>query len=183
METSTKTYYHYEDEQDSFYDDNENYDDYTSYDDLLDYIIDNLERHGCKHHIHEIEEFLTDHGRLTLSEWSRDLMDPSLSEFTINYITQLMNQKYETPMKITPPNNNKQTETPTSQHENEKLKVQADKKTNVNNTNQKFFTEELKTNFKKLPFSNVKQLLLFLNQELHYHHLPKNSSQLLCQKT
>ena len=68
MEINTKAYYHYEHEQDSFYDDDENYDDYTSYDDLLDYIIDNLERHGCKHHIDEIEEFLTDHGRLTLSE-------------------------------------------------------------------------------------------------------------------
>ena len=148
METSSKAYYHYEDERVSFYDDDENYDDYTSYDDLLDHIIDNLEKHGCKYQIDEIEEFLTDHGRLTLSEWSRDLMDPSLSEFTINYITQLLTQKYETPIKITPPTNNKLTETPTSQHENEKPKVQADKKsTNVNNSNQKFFMEELKTKF------------------------------------
>ena len=43
METNSKAYYHYEDEQVSFYDDDENYDDCTSYDDLLDHIIDNLE--------------------------------------------------------------------------------------------------------------------------------------------
>jgi hypothetical protein len=161
MQTSSKAYYHYEDEQVSFYDDDENYDDYTSYDDILDHIIDNLERHGCKYQIDEIEEFLTDHSRLTLSEWSRDLMDPSLSEFTINYITQLLTQKYETPMKITPPTNNKLTETPTSQHENEKQKVQADKKwTNVNNTIQKVFTDELQTKFKKAAFHQWKSTII-----------------------
>ena len=88
-------------------------------------------------------------------------MDPSLSEFTINYISQLMNQKYETPIEITPPTNNKQIETPMSQHENEKQKVQADKKsTNVNNTNQKFFTEELKTKFKKAAFQQWKATII-----------------------
>jgi len=105
METRNKVYYNYEDEEEAYYEDDKNYDGSSSYDDLLDFIIDNLQRYGCDHCIDEIEEFLTNFGDITLAEWSRDLMDSNISDFTCNYIIELMNQKYSTPTKITPPIN------------------------------------------------------------------------------
>ena len=77
MRTKTESNYYYADEENSFYEDDENYDGSTNYDVILDYIIENLQRHGCNHHIDDIEDFLTDHGSLTLAEWARDHMDPS----------------------------------------------------------------------------------------------------------
>jgi hypothetical protein len=126
MDSRNKAYYNYEDEEESYYNDDENYDGSSSHDDLLDFILENLQRYGCDHHIDEVEEFLTNFGDLTLAEWSNDLMDPSISEFTCNYIINLINQKYGTKTKRAPPIDNSKTETSTSLHENEKEKVQAD---------------------------------------------------------
>ena len=102
METRNKVYYNYKDEEEDYYDEDENYDGSNSYDDLLDFIVDNLQRYGCNYSIDVIEDFLTDFGDLTLAEWSRDIMDPSIFDFTCNYIIELMNQRYSTPTKITP---------------------------------------------------------------------------------
>ena len=118
METSNKVYYNYEDEEESYYDYDESYDGSSSYDDLLDFIIDNLQRFGCNYSIDEIEDFLTVFDDVTLAEWSRDLMDPSILDFTCNYIIDLMNQKYSTPTNITPPINHVKSETSTSLLEN-----------------------------------------------------------------
>jgi hypothetical protein len=115
-------YQNYEGEEDFYYDDDENYDS-SSYDNLLDFIIDNLQKYGCHYSIDEIKEFLTDFGDLTLAEWSRDLMDSNISEFTCNYINELMNQKYGTPTNLTPPINSLKMKTLTSLHENEKTMV------------------------------------------------------------
>ena len=144
MEIRANDYYNYEDENYSLYDDNEDYD-FTHHDELLDYIIDNLQRYGCKYHIDQIEDFLTNFGDLTLAEWSRDLMDPSISQFTCSYITELINQKYSIPTKPTPLTNNIKMKTSTSLHENVKTKVQTDVKCSnfKDNTNRKIFTKEL----------------------------------------
>ena len=105
MGTKTQPYYNYQDEEDFYSNDDQNYEDSTTYDDILDNIIAILQNHGCNHHIDDIEDFLTDHGSLTLAEWSRDLMDPSMTTFTCDYIEQLINQKYPTqiekPLPIT----------------------------------------------------------------------------------
>jgi len=154
METRNKFYYNYEDEEEAYYEEDENYDGYNNYDDLLDFIIDNLQRYGCNHCIDEIEEFLTNFGDITLAEWSRDLMDPSISDFTCNYIIELMNQKYSIPIKITPPINNDKMKTSTSLQKNKKSKVQADKTCKTINDNKigKVFTKELKIKFQKAAF-------------------------------
>ena len=141
METKIKDYYNYEYDEESFYDDDEDYDGSTSHDDLLDFIIDNLQQHGCKHHIEDIEEFLTDFSDITLAEWCRDLMERSTIYFTRNYIEQLINKKYGIPMITTPPINNEKTEISTSLHENNKQKVQ------VYDKRCKIFTKDLKQQF------------------------------------
>jgi hypothetical protein len=157
MENKNNDYYNYGDEDEFLYDDNEEYD-YTHHDELLDCIIDKLQSYGCKHHINHIEDFLTDFGDLTLAEWSRDLMDPSISNFTCNYITQLLNQKDKTLMRTTPPVNNNKLEILAPLHEKEKEKVQADRKCgNFNdNKNKRIFTKELKTAFTKAAFQQWK---------------------------
>ena len=128
METKIKDYYNYEYDEESFYDDDEDYDGSTSHDDLLDFIIDNLQQHGCKHHIENIEEFLTDFSDITLAEWCRDLMERSTIYFTRNYIEQLINKKYGIPTTTTPPINNEISENPMSSHEDETEEVPNDTK-------------------------------------------------------
>ena len=128
MENRNKVYYNYEDEEEAYYEEDENYDGYNNYDDLLDFIIDNLQRYGCNHCIDEIEEFLTNFGDITLAEWSRDLMDPSISDFTCNYIIKLMNQKYSIPIKITPPINNVIMKTSTSLQKNKNQRYKQTKR-------------------------------------------------------
>ena len=93
MTTNNSDYYNYDEEDEHLYDYNKEYD-FTNYDELLDGIIDKLQIYGCQHHIDHIEDFLTDYGDLTLAEWSRDLMDPSISDFTLDYIMKLLNNKY-----------------------------------------------------------------------------------------
>jgi len=156
METRNKIYYNYEDEEESYYDYDESYDGSSSYDDLLDFIIDNLQRFGCNYSIDEIEDFLTVFDDVTLAEWSRDLMDPSILDFTCNYIIDLMNQKYSTPTKITPPINRVKCESSASLLENEKAKVQVDEKCdNLNdNKTRRIFTAELKTAFTRAAFQH-----------------------------
>ena len=134
MTTNNSDYYNYDEEDEHLYDYNKEYD-FTNYDELLDGIIDKLQIYGCQHHIDHIEDFLTDYGDLTLAEWSRDLMDPSISDFTLDYIMILLNNKYGTPLNTTLLINNKTIETPTSLHETGKTTVQSDKKVGCFNNN------------------------------------------------
>jgi hypothetical protein len=155
METETKTYYNYEEDDESFYDDDENYDGSTSWDDLIDFIIDKLHNNGCKHCIDDIEEFLSDIGDMTLAEWSRDMLDPSISKFTCNYIEKLINQKYgtpiiTTPMITTPPLKHEKTEYSTASHE---LEVKSEQK---DNKISKIFTKDLKIAFARAAFQQWK---------------------------
>ena len=157
MENENNDYYNYEDEDEFLCDDNEKYD-YGHHDELLDCIIDKLQRYGCNHHIDHIEDFLTDYGDLTFAEWSFDLMDPSISDFTCNYIIQLLHQKYEAPITKTPPMNNKKKGILEPLHENEKDTVQVDDKCGnfKDNKTKRIFTQELKTSFTRAAFQKWK---------------------------
>jgi hypothetical protein len=152
METRDNDYYNYEDEDYSLYDDNEDYD-FTHHDVLLDHVIDKLQRYGCKYHIDQIEDFLTNYGDITLAEWSRDLMDPSISDFTCNYILQLLHQKYEAPFTKTPPMNNKNIGILEPLHENEK-EVDAKCGNLKDNKMKTIFTKELKASFTRAAFQH-----------------------------
>jgi len=126
MEPDHTDYYEYTDENQSFYDEEEDYESYDNYEDQIDFIIDQLKNHGCKHDFDDIEEFLFETDPNTLREWYLDLQDQSMASFTCTYIKRLITKQIRNQMS-TPPAHNEITENLMSSHEEKSKEVLNDK--------------------------------------------------------
>ena len=75
MVTDYNKYYEFDYDAQSLFDNDGDNGNYYNYEEQMDFIIDKIEKYGCKYDIDDIEEFLFETEPTLLSEWYLDLQE------------------------------------------------------------------------------------------------------------
>ena len=155
MKATKNDHHNYDEELRSLYDeDEEEYYNNKLTDKDLDDCLYLLKRLGSKHSLDDIDDFLVSAIPAQLFELIKDLHDPKMQQFALQYVEKELDANYGVPAKATPPTQPEKTSISKSMNENENKEIPIDNKRYQIQEQKKatIFTKDLKQKFARAAF-------------------------------